>query len=206
LIFPKGVAGNITPYKAGPVASVNAGAESKNPVKPGLRRKSAGFSLRVFSGDQMPKVIAVDFDGTLAEHKFPNIGNEVPGAFAVLKELQAAGHRLILWTMRNDRESNEGPVLTQAVEWCRERGIEFWGVNTNPEQHSWSQSPKAYAHFYIDDAALGCPIRPSFEVDRPMVDWESVRAYLVTFGLLSRDVCPDCGKEWHGTRKCSVQD
>jgi len=128
-------------------------------------------------------IIAIDFDGTLAEHKFPDIGNEVPGAFAVLKDLQAAGHKLILWTMRNDRESKEGPVLTQAVEWCRERDIEFWGVNTNPDQHSWTQSPKAYAQIYIDDAALGCPLRESFGVDRPMVDWAKVREHLGTAGL-----------------------
>lgn len=137
-------------------------------------------------------IVAVDFDGTLCEHKFPAIGNEVPGAFRVLKELQEAGHKLILWTMRNDgRPSGDGPVLTQAVEWCRERGVEFWAMNSNPEQGSWSQSPKAYAHIYIDDAALGCPLRDSMGVDRPMVDWEEVRELLVMAGLLGKGVAVD---------------
>jgi hypothetical protein len=134
-------------------------------------------------------IIAIDFDGTLAEHKFPDIGNEVPGAFGVLKELQAAGHKLILWTMRNDREGDSkenGPVLSEAVAWCRERGVEFWGVNLNPDQHSWTQSPKQYANIYIDDAALGCPLRESFEVDRPMVDWSEVRDQLVGSGHLPK--------------------
>jgi hypothetical protein len=134
-------------------------------------------------------IFAIDFDGTLAEHKFPDIGNEVPGAFAVLKDLQAAGHRLILWTMRSDgREPDgspeNGPVLSDAVAWCKERGVEFWSVNGNPGQGSWTQSPKCYAHVYIDDAALGCPLRESFGVARPMVDWAEVREQLVAGGWL----------------------
>jgi hypothetical protein len=136
-----------------------------------------------------PGIIAVDFDGTLCEHCFPAIGAEVPKAFAVLKELQAAGHRLILWTMRNDgRTDGSGPVLTEAVEWCRERGVEFWALNGNPEQGAWSQSPKAYAQLYIDDAALGCPLRPSKGVDRPMINWTRVRKQLVAGGWLPAPV------------------
>lgn len=118
-------------------------------------------------------IIAVDFDGTLCDHRFPDIGGEVPEAFKYLREFQAAGARLILWTMRNDRPGE--PVLTQAVEWCKERGITFWGVNNNPEQHTWSQSPKQYAHIYIDDAAFGCPLRDfPRSGSRPVVDWNIV--------------------------------
>jgi hypothetical protein len=126
-------------------------------------------------------VIAIDFDGTLCEHKFPDIGQEVPGAFSVLRELQTAGHRLVLWTMRSD---GEGPYLTQAVQWCRDRGIEFWSVNRNPDQCVWSQSPKCYAQVYIDDAALGCPLRESFLSTRKMVDWLVVRGTLAELKLL----------------------
>jgi len=131
-------------------------------------------------------VIAIDFDGTLCEHKFPDIGNEVPGAFAVLRELVAAGHRLILWTMRNDNKPDgECYVLAEAVEWCRARGVEFWSVNSNPEQASWSQSQKCYAHYYIDDAAIGCPLRLAFSTERPMADWAKIRELLVNEGLLT---------------------
>ncbi len=123
--------------------------------------------------------ICIDFDGTLCEHEFPAIGNEVPGAFAVLKELQAAGHRLILWTMRSDDRVNYGDLLRFAVEWCRERGIEFYGANRNPDQN-WTKSPKAYANLYIDDAALGCPLfLAAGDSKRPMVDWAKVREILV---------------------------
>lgn len=124
-------------------------------------------------------IIAVDFDGTIVEHKFPEIGRPVPGAFRWLKAWQKAGAKLILWTMRSDGRSGEGrengPMLTEAVEFCRSHGIEFWGINQNPEQVAWTQSPKAYAHLYVDDAAFGCPLRESKRLgDRPMVDWKSV--------------------------------
>lgn len=118
-------------------------------------------------------IIAIDFDGTLCDHRFPEIGGEAPHAFEWLKKFQDAGAKLMLWTMRNDRPNE--PVLSQAVQWCRERGIEFWGVNNNPEQHSWSQSPKQYAHVYIDDAAFGCPLREFPRAgSRPVVDWAVV--------------------------------
>ncbi len=106
--------------------------------------------------------LAIDFDGTIVEHEFPDIGAAAPGVFSWLKEFQAAGAKLILWTMRSDGRTGEGkecgPVLTQAVEFCREHGLEFYAVNENPTQQSWTNSPKVYAHRYIDDAATGWSI------------------------------------------------
>ena len=77
-------------------------------------------------------VIAIDFDGTLCKHEFPAIGEEIPGAVDVCKELVKSGHKLILHTMRCN--TNGRTVLQEAVDWCNERGIEFWGINENPEQ------------------------------------------------------------------------
>lgn len=132
----------------------------------------------------MSAIIAIDFDGTLCEHRFPEIGMEVPGAFDWLRQFQAAGARLILWTMRSDRRaiasSPEGHTadrgyLTEAIEWCRARGVEFWAHNRNPEQSDWTDSPKAYAQIYIDDAAHGCPLREMPRMGaRPAVDWSIV--------------------------------
>ena len=134
------------------------------------------------------KIIAVDFDGTLCEHKYPAIGREVPGAFPVLHELQAQGYKLMLWTMRSNVPGKDGPVLTEAVEWCRARGIEFWAVNQNPDQQTWTTSNKQYAHIYIDDAALGCPLRESFgSTTRPMVDWAKVRLELQAARILPKE-------------------
>ena len=64
-------------------------------------------------------IIAVDFDGTIVEHKYPEIGRELPFAIETLKKLQQERHRLILWSVR------EGKLLQEAVDFCRERGLEF---------------------------------------------------------------------------------
>jgi hypothetical protein len=111
--------------------------------------------------------IAIDFDGTIAEHQYPLIGPPVPGAFEWMRRFQLAGAQLILWTMRSGRQ------LDEAVKFCRENDIEFYGVNTNPTQKRWTQSPKAYAHIYIDDAAYGCPLLVS-PLGRAYVDWSIV--------------------------------
>ncbi|MBI1288348.1 MAG: hydrolase [Flavobacteriales bacterium] len=97
-------------------------------------------------------VIAVDFDGTVVEHKYPAIGKEMPFAFATLKELQKRGHRLILWTFRH------GKTLDEAVEYCRQNGIEFYAVNRSfPEEQfdSNEASRKIDCDLFIDDRNVG---------------------------------------------------
>lgn len=121
--------------------------------------------------------IAVDFDGTIADHRYPEIGAEVPGAIPALKAFCEAGAKLILWTMRSgSRDEVEGrDCLSEAVEWCRVRGVEFDGLNANPTQGTWTHSPKVYANVYIDDAAFGCPLRENPRMGgRPFVDWSIV--------------------------------
>ena len=72
--------------------------------------------------------IAVDFDGTIVEHRYPAIGREIPFAIDALK-LLCAHHKVILWTVR------EGALLDEAVEYCRERGLRFYAINKNyPEE------------------------------------------------------------------------
>ena len=126
-------------------------------------------------------IIAVDFDGTIVTHMYPEIGKDVPNALRVLKHLQDQGTKLILWTMRSGEE------LAQAVAYCESKGITLWGINQNPDQSSWSDSPKAYAPIYIDDAALGCPLLPDKSgSDRPMVNWREIEAILIRRGVLIR--------------------
>ena len=117
-------------------------------------------------------VIAIDFDGTCVEHDYPAVGLEVEGAVETLRALIKRGHKLILFTMRS------GEKLEAAVRWFRDRKIELWAVNENPEQRSWTSSPKVYADYYIDDSALGCPIMFIDGVRRPVVNWSKVRAML----------------------------
>jgi len=118
-------------------------------------------------------IIAVDFDGTIVEHAFPKIGKPVPYALEWLRKWQNNGHKLILWTMRSHGQSDE-MVLKDAIAYLRDNGIELYGINGNPDQRKWTESPKAYAQIYIDDAAACCPVIPATEVDAPMVDWSKV--------------------------------
>jgi hydroxymethylpyrimidine pyrophosphatase-like HAD family hydrolase len=101
------------------------------------------------SGDS--KVIAVDFDGTIVEHKHPAIGKEMLFAFSTLKALQKKGHKLILWTIRT------GSLLDEAVEYCKKNGVEFYAVNRNyPEEETTEKiSRKVNADVFIDDRAIG---------------------------------------------------
>ncbi|MBQ2142249.1 MAG: hypothetical protein II204_03730 [Alistipes sp.] len=123
-------------------------------------------------------VIAVDFDGTCVEHNYPAIGMDVEGAVDVLRTLNKHGHRIILNTMRS------GQRLEAAVRWFRDRKIELWAVNRNPEQEQWTSSPKVYADIYIDDSALGCPLIFLEGVRRPVVNWSKVRQLLESDGMI----------------------
>jgi hypothetical protein len=101
--------------------------------------------------DFMNIKIAVDFDGTIVEHEYPKIGKEKLFAFRTLKELEKQGACLILWTFRTGKE------LDEAVEYCRQNGIEFYAVNKNyPEEvPDETVSRKIDADIYIDDKNLG---------------------------------------------------
>lgn len=98
--------------------------------------------------------IAVDFDGTIVEHKYPKIGDEIPFATDTLKMLIADRHKLILWTVR------EGKLLEEAVEWCRKRGVEFYAVNREyPEEtrknNQYFSRKLSEVDVWIDDRNIG---------------------------------------------------
>lgn len=98
-------------------------------------------------------IIAVDFDGTIVEHRYPAIGPEIPFAIETLKKLVREQHRLILWTVR------KGKLLEEAVEFCRKRGLEFYAVNRNYPEETEEQtirgSRKLKADVWIDDRNVG---------------------------------------------------
>jgi hydroxymethylpyrimidine pyrophosphatase-like HAD family hydrolase len=122
--------------------------------------------------------IAIDFDGTCVTHDYPRIGKDIH-AVNVLKRLVANGHKLILNTMRSGKE------LDDAVNWFNEHNIELFGVNENPTQKSWTESPKVYAHMYIDDAAFGCPLLNVPELsDRPFVNWPWIELKLTQMEII----------------------
>ncbi len=97
--------------------------------------------------------IAIDFDGTIVTHEYPKIGKPIPFAIETLLQLQAERHQLILWTAR------EGQLLEDAVEYCRNAGLEFYAVNSNyPEENVLRETlkpRKLTVDLFIDDRNLG---------------------------------------------------
>ena len=118
--------------------------------------------------------IAVDFDGTIVTHEYPKIGTEIPFAIETLKMLIRDHHRLILWSVR------EGHLLQEAVDWCKERGVEFWAVNKDYPEESLENnnhfSRKLKADVFIDDRNLG-----------GLPDWGTIYE-MVTKGLSYEDL------------------
>ena len=133
--------------------------------------------------------IAIDFDGTCVTHEYPEIGSDL-GATTTLKTLVDNGHKLILLTMRS------GKTLEDAKHWFEERGIILYGVNENPSQKRWTESPKVYANLYIDDANLGTPlVKNSIASDRPYVDWKLVLVDLYNRGCILDENISSCLKD-----------
>lgn len=138
--------------------------------------------------------ICIDFDGTCVTHEFPSIGKDI-GAIPVLKELIKNNHKLILFTMRSNMKdvksldynihSQSGNYLDEAVEWFKNNKIPLYGINVNPNQTTWTESPKAYGQLYIDDAALGIPLKFDINIsERPFVDWEKVSELLKSQNII----------------------
>jgi len=96
-------------------------------------------------------IIAVDFDGTIVEHRYPAIGKELPFALETIKALQRKHHQIILWTFRSGKE------LDEAVNFCQKRGVEFYAVNKNYPEEEFNEniSRKINADLYIDDRNIG---------------------------------------------------
>ena len=140
--------------------------------------------------------INVDFDGTCVTHSFPHIGKEI-GAIPVLKRLVAEGHQLILFTMRSNMitfkeiegdltPDTNGHFLNDAIKWFMQNDIPLYGVQKNPTQTTWTESPKSYAQLMIDDSSLGCPLKydPTLS-PKPFVDWDKVEQMLEEQGYLT---------------------
>lgn len=96
-------------------------------------------------------ILAIDFDGTIVENRYPGIGKPMLFAFETLKKLQDEGHILILWTYRS------GKSLDEAVEFCKENGIEFYAINKSYPEEEYSEkiSRKINADIFIDDRNIG---------------------------------------------------
>lgn len=120
--------------------------------------------------------ICVDFDGTCVKHAYPEVGEDI-GAAPVLKRLCYAGHKIVLFTMRDSDE------LKDAVAWFEKNRIPLYGVNVNPDQRDWTRSPKAWGKIYIDDCGWGIPLKSDGAGQRSYVDWAEINKVLIRMGI-----------------------
>ena len=100
---------------------------------------------------ELPKILAVDFDGTLVQDKFPNIGEKNDAVFAQVKAMQVGGWRIVLWTCRC------GKQLHEATRYCLAQGLFFDAVNENIKEVQelfGGDTRKVYADRYLDDKNL----------------------------------------------------
>lgn len=103
---------------------------------------------------KLPKILAVDFDGTLCEDAYPEIGKPNTNVIGLVQSYRQQGWRIVLWTCRN-REA-----LDAAVAWCSQQGLEFDAVNTNiPEVQEMfgGDTRKVFADVYLDDKNIIVP-------------------------------------------------
>lgn len=106
--------------------------------------------------------IAVDFDGTLCENNFPDIGAPKPLIIEYIQQQQAAGAHIILHTCRENGEKRA--LLDEAVQWCREQEIVLYAVDENPDNDCGEMfgvsgaGRKLYADLYIDDKAVNTAV------------------------------------------------
>lgn len=141
------------------------------------------------------KIIAVDFDGTCVDHRYPDVGQDLEGAVDCLKDLVKAGNKIILYTMRS------GETLAAAEQWFKDREIEVWAVNKNPQQKFWTKSPKIYANTYIDDAALGAPLYQYAHMERPGIKWSEVRKILLPDTVVKKKRRTTVIKDWESFKQ-----
>lgn len=136
--------------------------------------------------------IAVDFDGTIVEHRYPEIGRELPFATQTLKMLMNDRHKLILWSVR------EGKLLEEAVEWCRQRGVEFYAINKDYPEEDLSKSQnfsrKIKADVWIDDRNIGG--LPDWGTIYQMITERKTYEQVLTEQLMSEAPRPKKKKWW----------
>jgi hypothetical protein len=96
-------------------------------------------------------VLAIDFDGTIVDHAFPDIGEIKPDAKEIINRLYEEGYYICVWSCRT------GFNLIDAVNWLNDNGIQYHKFNEGPplECVGFSSHPKIYANIYIDDSNLG---------------------------------------------------
>lgn len=149
-------------------------------------------------------IFLVDFDGTcipsLPESGYCNVDT---GAERVLKRIVNSGHKIVLWTCRNDSPNNPFNVrddetsLDEAIKWFEDRNIPLYGINEYDEEEKYvGDSRKLYGEYMIDDSAIGTPLSwgtleyVSYETGEikkdytHCVDWNTIEKILINNALI----------------------
>jgi predicted mannosyl-3-phosphoglycerate phosphatase (HAD superfamily) len=132
-------------------------------------------------------LIYLDFDGTVVEHAYPEIGADNPNALKVIRRLQDAGHSIILNTYRADL--NDGS-LQEALNYLHHPGrnllliSEHTPLKINPPNWNWDQAVKDNTLF-IDDVSSGTPMIQNVQLPfGQQVDWKTLESWFEENGVI----------------------
>lgn len=122
--------------------------------------------------NDLPKIVAVDFDGTLVEDNFPDIGRPYMEMFQTMIYLRSKGVKVVLWTSRNFYKNRD--LLEEAVQFCKEQGLEFDAINENVQEVqelTGEDTRKVYADLYIDDKSIHSLQSPLYWLNKVNLSW-----------------------------------
>lgn len=128
--------------------------------------------------------IQLDFDGTVVEHAYPEIGLPNPGAIETILKLHEKGHKIILNTMRANFKNGS---LSEAIVYLQNNGLTFLDSEVNKtkiEPIEWNMTSSDSDVIFIDDIANDIPIRKAEKVNGYMVDWIELEKQLIQMNIL----------------------
>jgi hypothetical protein len=107
---------------------------------------------------KVPKTIAVDFDGTLCDFNYPDIGPPKPGAIEALTRFRAEGYQVVIWSCRTcsyymdifcpDGEAPADRKVYQDMKaWLDRHGVPYDWIDMGDKG-------KPMCDFYVDDKAV----------------------------------------------------
>ncbi|MFM1947734.1 MAG: hypothetical protein RL207_2017 [Bacteroidota bacterium] len=132
--------------------------------------------------------IYLDFDGTVVEHYFPEIGAENPHAIKVIARLQAAGHEVVLNTYRADidmQHVQEALDFIHSFDEIKQPIEKFLPQKLEPRSFDLEVA-KESNQLYIDDISAGIPMRRNIALEHGMmVDWLELERKLEEAGFFA---------------------
>jgi hypothetical protein len=115
------------------------------------------------------KTLVIDFDGTIAEDKYPYIGKALPGAKEAIRKLKDAGYEIVIFSCRTTKNDGkpEAEVAEQKermADWMRENDIPFDRIEDG-------RDGKPHCLYFVDNKALHYGGND---------DWESICQYILS--------------------------